>query len=336
VLPSPRRSGIVEVARMAGVSRQTVSNVINDRAGYNEATRKRVEKAIKALGYRPDRAARSLRSRRTMQLAYHVPLEDLDPLNHPFAIGFLQALIRAADAKRYHILTFTAATNQIGPFEDLIAMRVADGFVLSNSAVDDPRAKFLAERRVPFVCMGRLASHLPQSWVDVDNTGGIASMVDYLIKQGHTDFAYVGYGGANYWDIEREAGFRLGLRRNGLSPIARSIVRVNSSNLHSSISRLLQRPTRPRTVVTGSDLIASVAFGVAFACGLTPGRDIAITGFDGTWLHNLFEPPLTTVRIPLAEIATALVQRCLEEIDLGPAGKPGLILPTEIYSGSSA
>ncbi len=321
---------------MAGVSRQTVSNVINDRAGYNEATRKRVEKAIKALGYRPDRAARSLRSRRTMQLAYHVPLEDLDPLNHPFAVGFLQALILAADAKRYHILTFTAAPNELGPFEDLVAMRVADGFVLSNSAVDDPRAKFLAERHVPFVCMGRLAPHLPQSWVDVDNAGGVASMVDYLVKQGHTDFAYVGYGGANYWDIEREEGFRLGLHRNGISPTARSIVRVNGGDLHSSISRLLQRPARPRTVVTGSDLIASVAFGVAYMCGLAPGRDLAITGFDGTWLHNLFEPPLTTVRIPLAAIATALVVRCLEEIEDGPVERPGLIVPTEIFAGSSA
>ena len=82
----------LEVARMAGVSRQTVSNVINGNSGFNEATRKRVAEAIKALSYRPDRAARSVRNSPTTSQ------KDLGPPNHPFVIGFLQALIRAADS----------------------------------------------------------------------------------------------------------------------------------------------------------------------------------------------------------------------------------------------
>src|ERR671921_51209 len=98
--PGKPRSDINDVARLARVSRQTVSNVLNNRSGYSEDTRARVLRAIDELDYQPHRAARSLRSQRTMQLGYHMPSEQLAAEN-AFVLGFIHALVRAA-ADRGH------------------------------------------------------------------------------------------------------------------------------------------------------------------------------------------------------------------------------------------
>ena len=177
---------------MARVSRQTVSNVLNNRTGYSEETRTRVLAAIEALDYQPHRAARSLRSQRTMQLGYHMPGEQLAAEN-AFVLGFIQALVRAAADHGHHVLVFTEQGDELEVFRELVAIRGVDGFILSGSRVDDPRARYLHQAGVPFAMFGRTAPRLPQTWVDIDSVAAASSAVDYLVGKGHESFAYVGY-----------------------------------------------------------------------------------------------------------------------------------------------
>src|ERR671913_367379 len=287
------RSDINDVARMAQVSRQTVSNVLNNRTGYSEETRARVLAAIAALDYQPHRAARSLRSQRTMQLGYHMPGEQL-------------------------------------------AIRGVDGFILSGSRGDDPRARYLHQAGVPFALFGRTAPSLPQSWVDIDSVAGASSAVDYLVAKGHESFAYVGYD-AKPWDVERLEGVRKGLADHGIRVGGRSIILGDTLDaVHGDVLRLLGRKRRPTAIVSGSDVLAAVAVNAAKSLGLRIGQDVAVTGFDGGFVQQMTEPVLTSVRIPVDRIAAELIACCLREIDEGTVQSAGILIPTEIAPGGSA
>jgi DNA-binding LacI/PurR family transcriptional regulator len=330
------RSDINDVARLAGVSRQTVSNVLNSRTGYSEDTRNRVLQAIAELDYQPHRAARSLRSQRTMQLGYHMPSEQLAAEN-AFVLGFIQALVRGAASRGHHVLVFTEQDDELEVFRELVAIRGVDGFILSGSQVDDPRARYLTEAAIPFAMFGRTAPHLPQTWVDIDGVAAVSSAVDYLVARGHERFGYVGYAADNYWDLERLEGYRKGLAGAGIRVAERAIVQGRTLvQVHGQVLRLLSGKRRPTAIVTGSDVLAAVTMNAARSVGLRVGQDLAVTGFDGGFVQQMTEPVLTTVRIPVDHIAAELITRCLREIDEGPTGEPGLIVPTEIAVGGSA
>jgi DNA-binding LacI/PurR family transcriptional regulator len=334
--PGKARSDINDVARLARVSRQTVSNVLNNRSGYSEDTRARVLRAIEELDYQPHRAARSLRSQRTMQLGYHMPGEQLAAEN-AFVLGFIQALVRAAADRGHHVLVFTEQGEELEVFRELVAIRGVDGFILSGSRVDDPRVRYLHQAGVPFAMFGRTDPGLPQTWVDTDSVAAAASAVGYLAGRGHESFAFVGYDARNYWDLERLEGFRKGLADHGIRVAESSIVLGSTvEEVHARATRLLGRKRRPTAIVTGSDVLAAVVVNAARSAGLRVGTDVAVTGFDGGFVQQMTEPKLTSVRIPVDRIAAELVGRCLREIDDGPTSEPGSIVPTEIVVGGSA
>jgi DNA-binding LacI/PurR family transcriptional regulator len=335
-VPGKARSDINDVARLARVSRQTVSNVLNNRTGYSEDTRARVLRAIEELDYQPHRAARSLRSQRTMQLGYHMPVEQL-AADNAFVLGFIQALVRGAAYRGHHVLVFTEQDDELDVFRELVAIRAVDGFILSGSRGDDPRARYLQEAGVPFAMFGRTAAHLPQTWVDVDSVAAVGSAVDYLVERGHESFAYIGYAGQNHWDIDRLEGFRKGLADHGLRVSERSIIQVSTlEEVHGAVLRLLGGRRRPSAIVTGSDVLAAVAVNTARSIGLRVGEHVAVTGFDGGFVQQMTEPVLTSVRIPVDRIADELIGCCLREIDEGPTDAAGLLVPTEIAVGGSA
>jgi DNA-binding LacI/PurR family transcriptional regulator len=323
------------VARLAGVSRQTVSNVLNGRTAFSRDTKSRVMAAMEALAYKPSRAAQTMRSRRTRQLGYHMSGEQLEVMRG-FTLGFVQALVKAAAREEHHIVVFTHHGDDPGPvFRDLIARRGVDAFILDQSSVDDSRVRLLAAEGIPFACFGRTAPDLPQQWVDVDNVAGMLSLVEHLVAAGHRDFAYVGAHGGEYWKRERLDGLRTGLARHGLGIADGKVFHGTDREIREWVGGIL-RGQRPTAIVTSSDAAAVVVVNSCHAAGLRVGRDIAVTGFDGGAIGLLTEPVLTSVRIPVERIARELVARCLEEISAGPSGRPGLLVPTELTVGGSA
>ena len=334
--PLTRRVGIIDVAAHAGVSRQTVSNVLNGhRSKVSSDTYERVRAAMTALGYQPNRAAQNLRSRRSMQLGYHMFGEQLQSVNG-FFVRFLQALVRQAARDGYQVVVFTHQDDPLRTFSELVAQRNIDAFILSESAVDDPRVRLLAGNGIPFACMGRLAPDLPQQWVDVDNVAGMRALIDHLVARGHRTFAYVGAQGGQYWKTERFEGFLEGLTAHGLHVLDGDVFRGDDNGIREFVRHLLARARTPGVIVCGSDAIAALVVHVAHSMGRAVGTDIAVTGYDGGAIGTLMEPALTSVRIPVERIAHELVDRCRREIDRGPTGNPGLLIPTDIVVGASA
>jgi DNA-binding LacI/PurR family transcriptional regulator len=345
---SPAAAGqvtIQDVAKAAGVGRQTVSNVLNGSGRVGEATKVRVLDAVAALGYHPHHGARSLRSRRTRQLAYVMPPMQLLPGNYIMQ-QFLQALAAAGARRSHSVVVVVPDGDPRDEMRRLIASRSVDAFLLSELQPDDPRVVLLAEAGTPFACFGRVGPALPQHWVDIDNHAAIIEAAEHVLARGFSRVVFVGYRTANHWDHEREAGFRAGLARHGVPADEGDVLLVDEATAHRKIRSLLtgaprggrrraQAAVRPDAIVTGSDRLAAMIYGIAAELRLRIGRDLAVTGFDGSVTAGLLHPRLTSVTIPVEDIARRVIARALRQLDHGPDDSPGEVVPAILRLGES-
>jgi DNA-binding LacI/PurR family transcriptional regulator len=328
---------IQDVARAAGVGRQTVSNVLNGSGRVGEAARSRVLEAVAALGYQPHHGARSLRSRRTRQIAYVLPRVQLSPGNYIMQ-QFLQALAVASGRRGYSMVVVLPDGDPRDEMRRLIASRSVDAFLLADMQLEDPRAILLAEAGIPFACFGRTGPALPQSWVDIDNREAVAGAVEHVVANGYRRVAFVGYCSSSYWDHERIAGFRAGLARHDVPAEQAEMLLVDEASARRKIRSLLTDAPpglRPDAIVTGSDRLAAIIYGVAGELRLRIGRDLGVTGFDGSVAADLLHPTLTSVTIPVDDIAGRVVARALRQLDQGPDLYPGEVVEASLRLGES-
>lgn len=330
-----RRPTIGDVAERAGVSKTTVSFVMNDRpnTGILPETRQRVLDAIRDLGYVPSQMARGLGSRRTGMLGYHVLSEELDEAQL-YSLSLFQALLGAADTRGYQIVAFTARRleDAAARMRTMIAGHAVDGFILHDVMDPDPRLELLTQTGFPFAVWGRTRPDQPQAWVELDQHAAFHAVVDHLIGRGHQRIGFVGSTRRGLWWADREDAVRERLRAHRLRLDDRDVVRGVGDDLDTALDAVLARPDRPTALITAGDLLAVRAYRAAARAGLTIGTDLAITGFDP--LLRWLEPPLTTLTLSFSDVAETLVRRCLREVD-GPTGLPGEWIVPGLRVGAS-
>jgi DNA-binding LacI/PurR family transcriptional regulator len=332
-----RQVTIQDVALAAGVSRQTVSNVLNSGGRVGEAAKARVLDAVAALGYHPNHGARSLRSRLTRQIAYVMPRIQLRPDNYIMQ-QFLQALAAASARRSYSMVIAVPDGDPRDDIRRLIASRSVDAFLLSELQPADPRVIMLAEAGMPFACFGHIGPSLPQHWVDIDNREATSVAVDHVLSRGFGRLAFLGYRSGNHWDTERVAGFETGLARRGIDAGRADMLLVDDASARKKVRSLLShaRPdARPDAIVTSTDRLAAVVYSVAAELRLRIGQDLAVTGFDGSIAAGLMHPRLTSVAIPVDDIARRVVARALRQIEHGPDQRPGDVVPAILRLGES-
>jgi DNA-binding LacI/PurR family transcriptional regulator len=327
-----RRATIDDVARAAGVSRQTVSNVVRGRGRLASTTRDRVVAAIDALGYRPHTGAASLRSGRTYRIAYPIPDNEFLPDN-VVMLEFLQFMVAAGRTRGQQLLATSSSGGDLAAIDDLVWTRSVDGFVLASVTAEDPRIEFLAARQVPFACYGRVAPSLPQQWVDIDNRAAVRSMTEHVLARGHTRLGYLGYTPQGPWDDEREAGYRDAVTAAGL-PLTLTRTGLATVAVNARATELLAGPDRPTAVVTGSDVLAAACYSAASRAGLRVGVDVAVTGFDGSVISRMLTPALTTMALPLRDLASRLIDRVTAQVG-GTDPGPAEVLETILVPGDS-
>ena len=334
--PGSGRSSIVDVARLAGVSKQTVSNVLNGKDGYTAETKARVLEVMDRLSYQPRQAARTLRSQKTMQLGYHMRDSQLQT-HSGFSLTFLQSLVRSATARGYNLLVFSDPVEggELESFGRLITAGSVDGFLLADLSTDDLRPRMLAERGVPFAAMGRVPADLPQHWIDIDNVAAVEELVDYLVGAGHRQFGFVGPADHEYWTTEREEGFRAAIARHKLRVNEDFVFNGTRPDVRDFARKLLGRKRRPTAVVASNDAVGADVINAAHSVGLVVGQEIAVTGIGGGPITQVTHPTLTTMRIPVDDVATRLIDLCLR-VAQGTAPDDPVILPTHLWRGGSA
>jgi DNA-binding LacI/PurR family transcriptional regulator len=312
-----RRTGptLESVAAAAGVSRQTVSNVLNAPDRVAPETLARVQSAIETLNYRPNLVAQSLRTRASRLLGYCVAPVPAGTLNAVLD-RFIHAITESAAEHGFHVLLFTAPGGAAGldRYAELLAQQAVDGFVLSDTVVGDPRHGWLTDQGVPFVSFGRIwTGDEPGAWVDVDNAAGIAQAVEHVHALGHRRIAFIGWPDGSGVGDDRLAGYRAACQRLGMCP---RLVRDDGSVQagHSLAGRLLDEPEPPTALVCVSDPSAHGALSAVTERGLRPGHDVAITGFDDTPSAAVPGIELTSVSQPIEEAGRTVVRMLLARL----------------------
>ena len=332
------RPTLGSVAALAGVSKQTVSNVINSPQMVRGDTAGRVNAAITQLRYRPHRAAAQLRTRRSRVLGLCIPTRFTDAVFD----RFLHALTDAADALDYRIMLYTAADDrtEIGAYTELIDRWDIDGFVLTGTHPGDQRTSYLSAAGVPCVTFGRpwdASGHHP--WVDVDGAAGTRVATEHLIAAGHRRIGLLGWPEHSGVGEDRLAGWAGAIAAAGLPALEASRAVNDARQGRAAAAALLDR-TQPTAIVCASDVLALGAISEISSRGLKVGEQIAVTGFDDTDVSQVAD--LTSLAQPLPEVAAHCARLIAALLDPPPGGPPDqtpeqvLLPPTLVLRGSSA
>ncbi|MEU5546450.1 LacI family DNA-binding transcriptional regulator [Streptomyces sioyaensis] len=326
---SPAKGGPVTlamVARRAGVSAQTVSNALNAPDLLRPETLERVRRAIDEMGYRPSRAAQTLRTRSSKLIGYGI--RPTPPGTTPPVMDrFLHALSEAADAAGYRVLLFASPPGgaSLEGHEELLDQHDVDGFVLSNTERNDPRQAWLAKRGVPFVGFGRMWSRRQiGDWVDVDGAMGTQAAVEHLIALGHRKIAFLGWPRGSGVGDDRAEGWQRAMRRHQLptrGQRAQSVDDVDAAC--TAVEPLLDAGAT--AVVAASDTLALGCYRALRERGASPGRDVAVVGFDDSPIAALLSPGLTTLAQPLEAVGLECVRLLLARM-ADPAAPPERLL----------
>ena len=298
-----RQARSLDVARLAGVSRTTVSFVLNDVPGVKitEETRQRVLNAARELDYYPTAAARSLASGKTKRIALVLGEGQKRLSADAFLPAFLQG-ITASVHRRGYLLVLQMAEDVPSheAYARLIREQQVDGLILSGPRADDPLLAELAEDEFPLILHGRLGSCV-MPCVDVDNQAGAYQAVTHLIELGHRRIGFVSNAPLSYSGAQdRFAGYKQALADNALS-LEEDLVRTAAflpAAGQTAMEELLALPQRPTAVFAASDVVAIGVMSAIQAAGLEIPDDIAVVGFDDIFLAAHTQPPLTTVRVP--------------------------------------
>ncbi|GAB3497622.1 LacI family DNA-binding transcriptional regulator [Nocardiopsis coralliicola] len=318
-MENERRPTLEAVARRAGVGRGTVSRVINGSARVSPRTRQAVLDAVDALGYVPNRAARTLVTRRTDTVALVVS----EPEERLFAQPFFADIVRGVSAvlteRGRQLLLATARTRadheRLG---DYLAGGHVDGVLLVSLHTDDPLPERLASARVPYVLGGR-PLHPPRDaahCVDIDNVGGARSAVQHLVAAGRRRIATIAGPPDMAAGADRLTGYRAALRDGGAGAPLVARGDFSSASGARAMRELLGGAPDLDAVFAASDDMALAALRELRAAGRRVPDDVALVGYDDSAAAAGADPPLTTVHQPArrmgGEMARALLDRAIE------------------------
>lgn len=310
-----------EIAHLAGVSRSTVSRVVNDDPRVSPAARERVEAVIQEHHYIPNAAARSLASRRTRIIGLLISPSVGVILSDPFFVDLIQGAVRAGNDSDY-ILTILMETGDSAEAADRIYQRFirsrhVDGVVILSSVVEDPIVDRLKDDQFPFVLIGRHPHHAV-NFVDIDNRAAARDAVKHLLGHGYRRIGIVDGPPNMIASIDRYAGYVNALQEAGRSPdpaltIYSDFTRRGAYRAMRTL--LAENDLPPEAMFVASDTMASGVLQALRDHGLRVPEDVAVMGFDGLDESLVSLPILSTVHQPIRELGSQGVQALIDLLE---------------------
>lgn len=315
---------IRDVAKLAGVSIKTVSRVINKEANVREETRRKVERAIDKLEYRPNPSARKLASTRS----YVVGLLYDDP-SASYLTSVQSGALRASRAEGYDVVIYPCRYRDprlVASVSSLIKSRSVDGLILTPPLSDMmPLRQKLDELGISFALIAPADDSSSDCSIRTNDREVCAEMTCYLASLGHRRIGFV-KGHRDHGDIgNRYLGYRDGLRSCGLE-FDRKIIRRGDNSFESGqecARRLLELSDPPTAIFAANDEMAAGVIKIAHEKGLDIPGDLSVAGFDDIPLASRIWPSLTTIHQPveeMAERATAILLRKMRGEEIGEVG----------------
>lgn len=322
------------MARLARVSQATASRALTRPSKVHPATAARIRQAAQALGYVAHGAARALATRRTRTVGAVVPT-----LASPIFATTAHALERALDRAGYTLLL---ASHGFDAEVELRAARAliergVDALVLLGTAHEPGLLRMIAARDLPYVLTWALDQSGRHPCVGFDNRAAGVQVARHLLALGHREFAMIaGVTAVNERARERLAGVREALAAHGIALGSERVVEqpFTLAGGRQGLRQLLGRAPRPTAVICGNDVLAIGALAECRALGIEVPRELSLAGFDDMDIASIVTPPLTTVRLPTAELGACAARYLLARL----AGEPAPArteLPVELVVRAS-
>jgi LacI family transcriptional regulator, galactose operon repressor len=323
-------STISDVARQAGVSTVTVSRVLNNAPNVNLATRRRVEQAIEELGYVPNVAARSLRSKRTHSLALILP-----DVTNPFWTTVARGVEDAAQSSGYAVLLCNTDENCAKQLRylELVASRSVDGVIIAPFDCDAQNIHALQDREIATVLIDRRIVGWETDSVRGDSAGGARALVRHLIDLGHTRIAVISGPAITSTAQDRVDGYLAALMEAGIrvDPALIKQGEYRSSSGEQLMGQLLDEGLHPTAVFAANNAIAMGVIDAAIRRGRRIPHDLALVCFDDVDAASHLFPFLTVAVQPAYEMGVRAAQLLLSRVEAGPTLAPRhVLLPTRL------
>ena len=327
----PVRSTIRDVARLAGVSHQTVSRVINNRDEVTPETRERVKAAIMELGYRPNAIARSMARGQTHTLACISP----NLTDYTFA-----SIIEGAEveARQHGFFLLSSSAENVESFQslvdELVSHRRVDGLMVINPYMD--RRFESVPANFPMVYVGAVAREERISSVCLDDENIAYEATKHLLDLGHQSIAMVTGPMEEDCSRDRDVGYRRALEEAGLKYDPNLVVEGDwsASSGQTGFVHFFEQGLRPTAIFAQNDRMALGILRAARDLGLEVPQQLAVIGVDDMPLSSYFDPPLTTMRQDMAQIGRDAARLLIQSIR-EPQSSKQIRLPGELIVRSS-
>jgi LacI family transcriptional regulator len=325
-----------QVARLAGVSRSTVSRVLNNSPHVRPEVRERVQEIIAETGYHPDPIARLLSSQRSGIIGLVVPLAAQELFDDPYFSYLIQGASQACNTHDLilSLSIFHSKQDEVKLYPRIFRNQLFDGAIVTATRIGDPLVLQLLENEVPFVLCGRHAD--PRvSFVDVDNVAGSYAAVTHLIALGHRRIATITGPSDNRAALDRKQGYLEALKANRYETEEQLIVAGDFSEMSGYQAMRGLREKKPDAVFVASDAMALGALRALREAGITVPDEIALVSFDDLPQAATASPKLTTVRQPIEETGSLAVETLIDIMDNGQHPPRRISLPTELVIRTS-
>ncbi|MDY7027081.1 MAG: LacI family DNA-binding transcriptional regulator [Spirochaetota bacterium] len=318
---------IEDVARMSGVSRATVSRVINDAGTVRPATIDRIKKVMKDIGYTPHSGAKLLSGGRSNTVAVLLP-----EIWRPYYVQLLEGIENAASRKKYHILIKTKGNRE--DLIELIRSRRIDGLIIRNTMFSSEDGKFyqkLDGLPIKYVLIGN--NSLPHGYasVTIDNVGGARAMAHHFAERGFSSILLIAGPEHHIDSNDRIYGFKLGLSERGFSDKVLTI-RYGDFSKESGYEAVAAffRNGRADAVFAVNDRMALGAMIRFKELGIRVPEDVRVAGFDDSFFAECIIPSLTTVRQPMYDMGFQAMNNLLLLLEGSPLKNQRVILPAPL------
>ncbi|MDX8035276.1 LacI family DNA-binding transcriptional regulator [Lentzea sp. BCCO 10_0856] len=323
-----RRPGIDEVAALAGVSKSTVSRVLNGAPHVSTRTREAVRRAVIQLGYAPNQAARSLAGHRANAIALVVSETTGRVLADPFVAGVMRGVHAELAGRRTQLVLMMSRPGDVGSY---LTGGHVDGALVISMHGHDPLLSLLHDNGLPVVAGGRPLAGGPVPYVDSDNFTGAVDATRHLISLGCGRIATIAGPTDMAVGLDRLSGWRRAMSGRRTDLVAHGDFTAQGGA--SAMTSLLTREPELDAVFVAADIMALGALQVLNAHGRRVPEDVAVVGFDDSVPAV---PPLTTVRQDVERFGRMLMWRLLAEIEGEEGLPPSVLLPTSLVLRTSA
>lgn len=325
-----------QIAKLSGVSRSTVSRVINNDPNVSTVTREKVMQVVKRANYMPNAAARGLAAGRTRVLGLVIPMGVSTLFTDPYFPVLIQGVSSACNAREHSVMLWLAEPEyERRQIRQIMYSGLVDGVIISSMLMSDALVQALLEGDLPFILIGRHPMDERASYVDADNIGGAREAVTHLLRLRHTRVATITGPQNMIAGADRLAGYHAALRDRGVrsDPVLIAIGDFTETGGYRAMQQLL--PQRPTAVFAASDMMALGALRAIREAGLRVPEDMAVVGFDDLPAAAHSDPPLTTIRQPIQRTGALAVEILLDLVDQRAGTAHRVVLPTELIVRTS-